>query len=81
MRFINFYFRKLIYSDEYFCGEFSAPDLDVYCEFKFHRQTEQCDIWDNNKPIEDIVPLPIWWLNKKLEQNGKLNENECKISY
>ena len=37
--------------------------------------------FDNNKPIEDITPIPFYWINKKLEENGKLNEIEAKISY
>ena len=45
---------------------------------------EACEYFPNlefNKPKEEILPLPIHWLDMKLEQNGKLNENESKISY
>ena len=42
---------------------------------------EIIEIWNNSKPIEDTLPLPIWWLDKKLNENGILQKNECKISY
>ena len=79
--YINYYFKKVSYTDEIYVGEFSAPDNDVFCEFLYDRQNETIEIWNNNKPKEEILPLPIHWLDMKLEQNGKLNENESKISY
>lgn len=56
-------------------------DLDVRCKFVYNRKSEDVQIFDNNKPIEEITPLPIWWLKLKLKENGKLNESESKISY
>lgn len=61
---------------------FSSPDSDVYCEFLYDREKKEfVEIWNNRKPVEDILPIPIWWLDKKLDENGKLNKNESKISY
>ena len=79
--YINFYFKKILYDDDFYSGEFSCPDLDVYCEFMYDRRKETCQIWNNSHPVEEILPLAIWWLDKKLEENGELRENESKISY
>ena len=81
MYYINFYFKDITYDDNFYCAEFSCPDLDVFCNFKYNRVTEQCDIWNNNKPIDKIKPIPIWWLDKTLDENGKLSKCESKISY
>lgn len=79
--YINYYFNNLSYNDYEIEGEFEVPDRDIKCCFRYNRDTEECDIWDNNKPIEEITPLPIYWLLWKLEKNQKLNKNESKISY
>ncbi len=79
--YINFYFRNLTYSDDFYRGTFWAPDCDIICEFEYSRKTGQCRIWNNNKPEEEILPIPVGWLDRKLEKNGKLNTNESKISY
>ena len=79
--YINYYFKDLVYDDDYYLGTFSAPDNDVFCEFEYNRHTKQFRIWNNNRSIEEIMPIPIWWLNRKLEQNGHLRSKENKISY
>ena len=79
--YINFYFKNLIYDDDYYLGTFSAPDIDVFCEFEYNRQTQQFRIWNNNQPIDYIMPIPVWWLDIKLKQNGQLRPCESKISY
>ncbi len=79
--YINFYFKNLQYDDEYYMGDFEAPDYDVICKFRYSRKTGETKIWDNNKPVEEILPLPVHWLDWKLEKNGKLKSNEYKISY
>ena len=79
--YINYYFKDLVYDDDYYLGTFSAPDNDVFCEFEYNRHTKQFRIWNNNRSIEEIMPIPIWWLDRKLEQNGQLRSNENKISY
>lgn len=81
MIYINFYFKNLSYNDNTIEGDFSSLDLDVRCKFVYNRKSEDVQIFDNNKPIEEITPLPIWWLKLKLKENGKLNESESKISY
>lgn len=43
--------------------------------------TKEIDITNNNVPIEKILPIPIYWLDKKLKENGMLKSKECKISY
>lgn len=79
--YINFYFKDIEYSDEYYKGNFSCPDLGVECDFYYNRITEQTDIWNNNVDKEELLPIPIFWLDYKLEKNGKLNKTESKISY
>lgn len=79
--YINFHFKNIQYDDEHYTGTFEAPDYDVICKFRYDRKTQKTEIWDNNKPTDEITPLPIYWLERKLEKNGKLNLNEYKISY
>lgn len=81
MHYINFYFREICYDEDEIIGEFSAPDYDVRCSFSYNRHTEECEIWNNNKPIEEIEPLPIFWLLRKLKETGKLNERESRICF
>lgn len=81
VHYINFYFRELCYDDDEITGEFSAPDSGVECSFSYNRHTEECRIRNNNKPVEEIKPLPIHWLLRKLEKDGKLNERESRICY
>jgi len=79
--YINFRFKNLIYDEDFICGEFEARDENAYCEFEYNRHTEETKIWNNNQPVENITPLPIWWLKSKLREKGKLDVNESKISY
>ena len=51
------------------------------CNFVYNRITKEVDITNNNVPIEKILPIPIYWLDKKLKENGMLKSKECKISY
>ena len=79
--YINFYFRDLIFDNNYYMGVFSSPDDKIFCRFIYNRKTGVCEIWDNSQPAEDILPLPIYWLDKKMRENGKLKSVESKISY
>ncbi|MBD5113302.1 MAG: hypothetical protein HDT42_12350 [Ruminococcaceae bacterium] len=79
--YINFYFRGICYDEDEITGEFSAPDHNVQCSFLYNRHTEECKIRNNNKPIEEIEPLPIFWLLRKLKETGKLNERESRECY
>ena len=81
MHYINFYFKELEYDDEIIMGEFEAPDSDVYCRFILYRDNNTYDVFDNNKPVDDIVPIPFYWILRKLEENGNLRKTEAKISY
>jgi hypothetical protein len=79
--YINYYFHNIEYDDGFYGGEFSAPDYRVYCKFLYDRETKEfIDIWDNTQPIDEILPIPIWWLDNKLEKNGKLDKHEGKES-
>ena len=79
--YINYYFHNIEYDDGFYGGEFSAPDYRVYCKFLYDRETKEfIDIWDNTQPIDEILPIPIWWLDNKLEKNGKLGKHESKVS-
>ena len=79
--YINFHFSEICYDDDEIIGEFSAPDSDVQCSFLYNRHTDEYLIWNNNKPPEEIKPLPIYWLLRKLKETGKLNERESRICY
>lgn len=80
-RYINYYFKNLKHQNSIISGSFESPDVDIYCDFIFYTDDMTIDIFNNNKPVEEILPLPVHWLIMKLEKNGKLNENESKISY
>ena len=80
--YINFYFKNIEYDDGFYRGEFSAPDSKVYCEFLYDRKKREfVKIWNNSKPVEEILPIPIRWLDRRLEEQGYLYKNESKISY
>lgn len=79
--YINFYFRELCYDDDEIIGEFSAPDYDTECSFSYDRHTGECEIWNNNRPLEETEPLPIWYLLQKLRDEGSLNERESRICF
>ncbi len=81
--YINYRYRNISYDDNVIMGHFSVLpcDGDVECDFIFNRNTESIEIYNSNKPKEEIIPLPIHWLLYKLENQGYLNENESKISY
>ena len=44
-------------------------------------KTHEYEIGESNKPIAEIIPLPFYWIDKKLNENGVLKETECKISF
>ncbi|WP_298482074.1 hypothetical protein [uncultured Ruminococcus sp.] len=81
--YINYVFSEIEYDDTMFSAVFETwgEEDNVFCRFFHNRKTTQTVIWDNNKPIDDISPLPIHWLEFKLSENGKLNSREAKISY
>lgn len=81
MYYINFYFQNLIYDESHIMGKFLSKDDDVSCSFLYDRNSKETEIWDNNKPIEEVTPLPIHWLLYKLKTVGEIKENESKISY
>lgn len=33
--YINFYFKNLIYDDDYYLGTFTSPDDKILCEFEY----------------------------------------------
>lgn len=79
--YLNFYFKKIEYDDQAYCGIFEASSYGVYCEFFYDRETKDIEVWNNSVPVEDILPIPIWWLDSKLEENGILRKNEARICY
>lgn len=79
--YINFYFKELDYDDNRYAGVFHAPDNDVYCKFIYYRNIERIVLYNANKPVEEILPIPIYWLNRKLKEKGYLDSSESKISY
>ena len=89
LNFFNFFFRDLEYDDGFYGGTFTAPDdgvsYGVSCRFLYDRiEGKLVDIWDNTKPVEEIMqdmPMSIYWLDRKLEKNGKLEKKESRICY
>lgn len=79
--YINFYFRKLKMNGNIVEGVFDAPDSNVKCCFRYNIKTHEYEIGESNKPIAEIIPLPFYWIDKKLNENGVLKETECKISF
>lgn len=56
--------------------------IPLWQEFLYDRKAQDLiDIWNNSKPVDEILPIPIWWLGRRLEENGELRKNEIKISY
>ena len=80
-RYSNFYFSNLIYDEDFYLGTFISRDDNVICDFEYNRHTKHFRIWNNNQPIDEIMPIPVWWLDRKLEQNGELKANESRICY
>lgn len=83
--YLNFYFRDLEYDDGFYGGTFTAPNEGVSCNFLYDREERRSiEIWDNTKPVEEIMqdmPMSIYWLDRKLEKNGKLKKNERRICW
>ena len=80
--YINYVFSEIEYTDTIFKGVFETQgENGVFCRFSHNRITKQTIIWDNNKPVAEITPLPIHWLEHKLSINGKLDKRESKICY
>lgn len=80
--YVNFYFRNVEYDDGFYGGEFSSPDTGVHCEFLYDRKAQEfISIWNNSKPVDEIMPIPIWWLDRRLEENGELRKSESRICY
>ena len=78
--YINYYFHNIEYDDGFYGGEFSSLTFGVYCKFLYDRETKEfIDIWDNTQPIDEILPISIWWLDNMLEKNGKLGKHESKV--
>lgn len=79
--YINFYFKNIIQDGDLVTGKFESPDADVYCDFVYNISTKEYEISNYSMPKEEILPLPFYWLDIKLEQNGSLRQTEAKISY
>ena len=83
--YLNFYFRDLEYDDGFYGGTFTAPNEGVSCNFLYDREERRSiEIWYNTKPVEEIMqdmPMSIYWLDRKLEKNGKLKKNERRICW
>lgn len=79
--YINFYFKNLIHDGDLVTGRFESPDVNVYCDFTYNIKTKEYEVSNCSMPKEEILPLPLYWLDIKLEQNGSLKSQESKISY
>ena len=81
MYYINFYFKELTTEGEFASGIFECPDLDVFCRFYYNMKNKEYKIWDNNIALEELLPIPFYWLDKKMDERGFLNKTEAKISF
>ena len=50
-------------------------EVEVKMILKLH------ELSDSDMFLTLILPIPIWWLNHKLKENGKLRKNEARICY
>ena len=78
--YINFHFENLEYDDKFFEADFYCEDLEVFCHFRYDRISKEYVITENTVPVEELLPLPIGWLELKLERSEKLKRTEWKIS-
>lgn len=78
---LNFHFDNLEYDDTYFAGDFYPDDNNeqYHCSFRYDRIKKTYEIF-NNEVSEEILPLPIGYLEWKLEKEGKLDKSVWKIS-
>ena len=76
--YINFYFKNLIHDGDLVTGRFESPDVNVYCDFTYNIKTKKYEVSNCNKSEEEILSLPLYWLDNKLEQNGSLKSQESK---
>lgn len=81
MIYINYYFRDLELKNGLVDGIFDAPDVEVWCRFLYDMNTKDYIVYESNKPEDEITPLPLFWLDLKFKERGRLNRTECKISY
>lgn len=55
IHYINFFFNNIEYDENYYQAEFSSPDVNVHCNFRYNRKTKCCEeIWNYNRPPEEI---------------------------
>lgn len=66
---------------DWITGSFESPDVEVYCDFVYNTVTKEYEIRNHNLPIKEILPLPFFWIDSKLQKNGVLRQKEFKISY
>ena len=39
IHYINFFFNNIEYDENYYQAEFSSPDVNVHCNFRYNRKT------------------------------------------
>lgn len=78
---LNYYFENLAVEGNVITGKFLNRDMDIECRFRWTIGELDCEVWDNNQPVEEIKPIPVWWLQSKLEENGELKSSESRICY
>ncbi len=40
IHYINFFFNNIEYDENYYQAEFSSPDVNVHCNFRYNRKVE-----------------------------------------
>ena len=79
--YINFYFKNIEKEGDLVTGKFESLDNDVRCDFIYNISTKEYEILNHNKSKEEILPLPFYWLDMKLEENGTLKQIEGRVCY
>lgn len=79
--YINYYFENLEHTGDTVTGHFKSPDVNVFCDFIYNLSTKEYEISNYSETPEEILPIPFYWLDMKLEENGKLERTEAKISF
>ena len=66
--YINFYFKNIEYDSKSYMAKFSCLDVGVEYNFFYNRDIGEIEVWDNSVPVEEILPIPIGWLDRRLQK-------------
>lgn len=79
--YINFSFSEIIWTEMSYEGKFEASDNDVSCRFHYSRKTRDIELWDVEAPDDRVLPLPIFWLDRRLKETGNLDGIVARVCF